>query len=166
MIVTETKNKKSTDTNFFAKIIAAIDNTEQLNGEISRPIASNNQSAKDSFFESRAIGQSFQPEQSISRKLDSMVEAGAAFDVAEYNFEVIGSKNLTESELQYLIANEKAVLCTLHQKLLMKYWFCYSADLLENFASDIYERESIMAEENRVYSYDTYFEAVSGTSQK
>ncbi len=119
-----------------------------------------------SFFATRAMMQSFQPEQSISRKLDAMIEAGASFDVTEDSFEVIGGEQLTETDRQYLTTNKMPVLCTLHQRLLMKHWFNDSPELLESFAFDIFERESILAEENELYTYETYYEAVSETSQK
>ena len=103
---------------------------------------------------------------SISHKLDAMVEAGAAFDVAEDNLVVVGGERLTEQQRQYLIDNEKEVLCTLHQRLLMKHWFYGSRELLESFAFDIYEREAILAEENELYTDEIYFLAVCETSRK
>jgi hypothetical protein len=103
---------------------------------------------------------------SISQKLDVMIEAGAAFDVVEDRFEVIGSERLTENQRRYLIANEKEVLCTLHQRLLLKHWFYDSPELLEDFALDIYEREAILGEENELYTDEIYFLAVSETSRK
>lgn len=73
---------------------------------------------------------------------------------------------MTESERRYLIAHESEVLCTLHQILLMKYLFCDSAELLEKFALDIYERESVIAEETGFYTYETYFQAVCEVARK
>lgn len=166
MIATATKNKKRVDTNFFAEIIAAIDCTGKSKSEIPLQIAANNQPAKDEFFETRGMLQSFRPEQSISQKLDAMIETGASFDVAEYEFEVIGGERLTETDRQYLTANKMPVLCTLHQRLLMKYLFYDSTELLENFAFHIFERESILAEENELYTYEIYFETVSDISRK
>jgi hypothetical protein len=103
---------------------------------------------------------------SISQKLDAMIEAGASFDVAEDNFEVVGGEWLTELQRQYLIANEREALCTLHQRLLLKYWFYDSPELLERFAFDIYEREAILGEENELYTDEIYFQAVCITSRK
>jgi len=161
MVATKQRQKKNRN---FSSLLNTI--TAPRNAEILHPIAPENQPAKDSFFEARGMRQSFQPEQSISRKLDAMIEAGAAFDVAEHNFEVIGSKYLTGQQRQYLTANGREALCTLHQRLLMKHWFYDSKELLESFAFDIYERESILAQETGFYSYETYFEAVSETSRK
>ncbi len=161
MIATKQRQKKIRNFSSLLNTIVAPDNAE-----IIRPVAPNNQPAKDSFFENRAMLQSFQPEQSISRKLDAMIEAGAAFDVTEDSFEVIGGERLPETDRQYLTTNKMPVLCTLHQRLLMKHWFNDSPELLESFAFDIFERESILAEENELYTYETYYEAVSETSQK
>lgn len=110
--------------------------------------------------------EALKPAESISQKLDAMIEAGAAFDVAEHNFLVIGGERLTEQQRQYLIDNEKEVLCTLHQSLLTKHLFSHSPELLESFGFDIYEREAILAEENELYTDDIYFLAVSETSRK
>ncbi|HLM59887.1 MAG TPA: hypothetical protein VK308_03685 [Pyrinomonadaceae bacterium] len=103
---------------------------------------------------------------SISQKLDAMIEAGAAFDVAEDRFEVVGSERLTEDQKQYLVVNEREVICTLHQRLLLKHWFYDSPEMLEDFAFDIYEREAILAEENELYTDEIYFLAISEISRK
>lgn len=146
-----------------------------IKSEIPQPIIDESKTAEfkkadsitsSSFFERRAMLQSFQPKESISRKLDAMIEAGAAFDVTEDSFKIIGGKYLTDNQQQYLITNEKEVLCTLHQRLLMKYLFYDSTELLESFAFDIFERESLMAEETGVYNYETYFETISEASRK
>jgi hypothetical protein len=166
MLATATKNETKPETNFFAEIIAAIDNAEHTTIEMSPLIDSGIQAEKDSFLEPRTVSQPFQPATSISQKLDSMIEAGAAFDVAEDNFEIVGGDNLTEGQKQYLVDNEKEVLCTLHQRLLMKHWFSHSPELIEDFAFDIYKRVAIMAEGNGFYTDEIYFEAVRETSRK
>ncbi len=166
MIATKTKQKIVRSDDFFAAIIAAIDYKVVANNEILLPVVRNNQAAKHSFFEKRAIGQVFAPQTSISHILDAMIAMGAAFDVAEDNFQVVKSEGLTEVERNYLIANEKEVLCTLHQRLLIKHWFYDSPELLEDFAFDIYEFEAILAEAAGLYTYDTYFQSVSHAAQK
>jgi hypothetical protein len=166
MLATATKNEAKPKTDFFAEIIAAIDNAEHTTIEMSPLIGSGIQAEKDSFLEPRAVSQPFQPATSISQKLDAMIEASAAFDVSEDKFEIVGSDNLTEGQKQYLVDNEREVLCTLHQRLLLKHLFSHSPELLEEFAFDIYEREAILADGNGNYTYETYFEAVRVTSQK
>ena len=110
--------------------------------------------------------EALQRAESIVHKLDAMIEAGAAFDVAEHNFAVVGGELLTEQQRQYLITNENEVLCTLHQSLLMKHWFNDSPELLERFAFDIYEREAILGEENELYTDEIYFQAVKQVTAK
>jgi hypothetical protein len=58
------------------------------------------------------------------------------------------------------------VICTLHQRLLLKHWFYDSPEMLEDFAFDIYEREAILAEENELYTDEIYFLAISEISRK
>lgn len=152
--------------NFFAEIIAAIDYVERPHIEVLHPFVSNNQSAKDAFFENRGLMEGFVPEQSIIPKLDAMIKVGVTFDVAEDQFEITGGERLTEAERRYLILNEREVLCALHQILLIKYLFYGSAELLEKFALDIYERESIITEETGIYTYEAYFQAVREVAQK
>lgn len=141
-------------------------NQKNFHSEIISAASVKTPRAEDSFFHARQLMQSYRPEKSISQTLDAMIKSGAAFDVAEHNFEVIGSKYLTEQQRQYLTANGKEALCTLHQRLLMKHWFYDSPELLESFAFDIFERESILAEETGYYAYETYLGAVSETSRK
>lgn len=160
MITTKQRQKKIRNFSSLLNTIAVPGNAETI-----YPVTPNNQ-PKDSFFENRAMLQSFQTGQSISRKLDAMIEAGASFDVIEDSFEVVGGEQLTEPQKQYLVVNEKQVLCTLHQRLLMKHLFYDSTELLESFAFDIFERESILTEENQLYTYATYYEAVCEVSQK
>lgn len=162
---TKTKTQKKNDFDFFAGIIAAIDGKEKIS-DVPHAVATENQNAKDYFFETRGAMESYRPAESISKRLDSLIGKGAAFDVAEDDFIITGAENLSESERRYLDFNKAPVLCTLQQRLLVKYLFCDSAELLNDFAVEIYERESIQAEETHVYTYDTYFAAVSETTKK
>jgi hypothetical protein len=166
MIATATIKKSKFDAVFFAEIIAAIDSTEKKQASIPQLVAVENRNAQDSFFASRGMMQSFCPAESISARLDAIIEAGAAFDVAENDFEVVGAERLTEEQRQYLTANEKPVLGTLHQRLLCKHLFNDSKELLETFAFEIYEREAVLAEAKGFYDYETYFDAVSAISRK
>ncbi len=161
MITTETRQKKIRN---FAALLNTVTKISKV--ETPYPVIFKNEAENDSFFETRTVLQGFVPAQSINQKLNAMIEASAAFDVAEENFEVIGGDRLTEYQRQYLVANEKEVLCTLHQRLLLKHWFYDSPELLEDFAFDIYEREAILVECDGFYSYETYFAAVRETSQK
>ncbi len=160
MITTKSRQKKTRN---FATLLNTVANAAKP--ETLHPAGLSNQSAEDSFFDNRTMRQGLSPAQSTSHKLDAMIEAGAAFDVAEHNFVVFGGESLTEAERQYLIVKEKEVLCTLHQRMLLKHWFYDSPEMLEDFAFVIYERESILTEETGFYSYETYFAAVCETSQ-
>jgi hypothetical protein len=117
-------------------------------------------------FENSTKLQCLAPIQSISHKLNVMIEKGTRFDVGEQKFEVVGGEHLPEFDRQYLVANEKEVLCTLYQRLLVKHWFNDSRELLEEFAFDVEEREAIIAEQYGLFTDDSYFEAVRGTLQK
>ena len=126
MIAVKQKQKKIRNFSSLLNTIAS-----PTKAEILRPVVLNNQSTKDSFFERRLMLQSFRPEESISAKLDAMIESGAAFNVTEDDFQVIGSEQLTERQKQYLTTNEKEILCTLHQRFLMKHYFYDSLNYLK-----------------------------------
>ncbi len=110
--------------------------------------------------------ESYRPAESISGKLDALIGKGAEFDVAEDDFIVTGAENLNESERRYLDFNKAPVLCTLQQRLLVKYLLFDSAELLNDFAVEIYERESIQAEETGFFTYETYYAAVREITAK
>ena len=76
MLATATKNETKTETNFFAEIIAAIDNAEHTTVAMSPLIVCGNQTDKDSFFETRRVSQCFQPSDSISHKIDANDRSG------------------------------------------------------------------------------------------
>ena len=91
----------------------------------------------------------------IVGRLNTMISAGASFDVSADGFQIFGAENLTETEKQFLTVNQPFVLCTLQQALLMKY---LPIDLIPDFIFEIKERAAIA--EDGADLTDTPFEIV------
>ena len=97
--------------------------------------------------------------------LNQMIEAGAWFDVAENEFQIINAERLRQSAIDFLKVNRRAALCVLQQSLLAKHLFSHAEHSLEDFAFEVEERESILTETGRV-SFDAHFEAVREVTRK
>ena len=97
--------------------------------------------------------------------LNRFIEAGCTFDVSGDDFQVIDTnKNLKASARDFLEINSAAILCTLHQSLLVKHLFSHSPEQFEDFACAIAEREAIMTGDGRE-SLSIYCEAVKDVSK-
>ena len=72
--------------------------------------------------------------------LNVMIAAGVKFEVSADNFQTFGA---SERETAFLRDNRAAVLCTLHQSLLMKY---LPLDHVVRFTDEINERAAILSD--------------------
>jgi hypothetical protein len=97
--------------------------------------------------------------------LNRFIEAGITFDVSADDFLFIDTAQILKiSDMEFLNLNSAAILCQLQQSLLMKHLFSHSPFLLEDFAFEIKERESIMTE-TAGSTYELYCLAVSDVTQ-
>jgi len=98
--------------------------------------------------------------------LNRFIEKGITFDVSTTDFQVIDAmQNLKTSDIEFLELNYSIILCQLQQSLLMKHLFSHSPEQFEDFAFEIYERESLLTKAAKT-SFEIYFEAVESTTRK
>jgi len=142
MMQTATGNKTINETNFFAGILAAI---------------SNGENEPEILFETHS--------ESLTQSLNRMIEAGASFDVAADDFQVVGSENLTTTDKYFLEQNKTGALCHLQQFLLVKHLFSHSPEQFEEFAFEIYEREAIITDGGEA-SFPVHCAAVKSVTAK
>jgi len=97
--------------------------------------------------------------------LNRFIENGVWFDVSAADFQIIDkTQTLKTSDREFLNLNGAAILCQLQQSLLMKHLFSHSPELLEDFAFEIWERESILIETAET-NYDFYCAAVKDVTR-
>jgi len=89
----------------------------------------------------RALTQ--QQEPTLQERLNRLIAAGASFDVAADDFQIVGADCLTGSEKQFLVTNKSAVLCTLQQSALQKY---LSLSDLQMFTYEFKERAAVISD--------------------
>jgi hypothetical protein len=101
--------------------------------------------------------------------VNRFIEKGITFDVSADEFQTIDpAQILKTSDKEFLKLNSAAILCQLHQSLLMKHLFSHSPERFEDFAFEIRERECLnspltITDKTR---YEIYFEAVKSTTRK
>ncbi len=88
-------------------------------------------------------------------RLNATISAGASFDVATDDFQIVGADYLTNLQKHFLTASKEPVLCVLQQSLLMKY---LPLDLIPDFIFEVKERAAFA--EDGADSTDTPFEIV------
>ena len=76
----------------------------------------------------------------LTTRLNAMIAAGVSFEVAADDFQAFGA---SERETVFLRENRRAILCTLHQSLLMKY---LPLDYIARFKDEINERTAILSD--------------------
>ncbi len=94
-------------------------------------------------------------------RLNATISAGASFDVATDDFQIVGADYLTNPQKHFLTANKEPVLCVLQQALLMKY---LPIDLIPDFIFEVKERAAIV--EDGTDSTDTPFEIVRDVTRE
>ncbi len=82
-------------------------------------------------------------ESSFVERLNSMIAAGASFDISTDDFQVVGAGFLSNAETTFLHANKPEVLCTLQQSALKKY---LSPSDLQMFKDETKERAAILSD--------------------
>lgn len=97
--------------------------------------------------------------------LNQFIEVGISFEVSADDFQVVDSGQILKaSDREFLELNESAILCELQQSLLMKHLFSHSPFLLNDFAFEIRERESILTEVAET-TYERYCTAVKDVTR-
>lgn len=97
--------------------------------------------------------------------LNRFIEAGITFDVSADEFQTIDANRILKtSDEEFLEINSAAILCTLHQSLLVKHLFNHSPEQFEDFAFEIAEREAIMTGDGRE-CFSIHYEAVKDVSK-
>lgn len=148
MIGTITKNNKKNNS-FFADIIAAVELP-------SKPLEKCN-------VESLTLKKQ---SATLTAILNRFIEKGITFDVSADDFQAIdANQTLKTSDREFLEINSAAILCTLHQSLLVKHLFSHSPEQFEDFAYEIEERESLMSK-TTVVSYESHFAAVTDVTRR
>lgn len=98
--------------------------------------------------------------------LNRFIERGCVFAVFANAFHFIDKRQaLKLSDLEFLKLNKQDILCQLQQSLLTKQLFTHSPELIEDFAFEIMERESLMTITAET-SIGIYYEAVKDTTKK
>lgn len=124
--MTQTITEKTTqiDQKFFADILAAIGSEAHI-----FPV------------EPESIESAFQ---TLQQNLNSLINRGIFFSVTPNGFRTLnGGMKLTEKEELFLSSKSSFVLCHLQQMLLSRDIFNHEPHLLEDFRSEVIERESI-----------------------
>jgi hypothetical protein len=86
----------------------------------------------------------------IQQRINNFIARGISFAVNADNFEIAkGAENLTKKDTDYLVSNAEGVLCHLQQMLLCKEIFDHEPALLEDFKTEVTEREGIVADGNQ-----------------
>ena len=98
--------------------------------------------------------------------LNQLIESGIAFDVSTDDFQVIDEAQILKtSDRDFLEINNADILCQLQQSLLMKHLFSIAPEQFEDFASEIYKRESLLTITDKTI-FQIYCEAVKDTTKK
>jgi len=98
----------------------------------------------------------------IVGRLNTMISAGASFDVSADDFQIFGADNSTETEKQFLTVNKPLVLCTLQQSLLMKY---LPLDSIPDYLFEVKERIAVLTDGGEP-SPELYFETVRDVTKE
>ncbi len=100
------------------------------------------------------------------RILNRFIKNGITFEVSADDFHFIDeAQKLKLSDLEFLKLNNADVLCHLQQSLLMKHLFNHSPELLDDFAFEIKERESLLTITDKT-PFEIYEEAIKDTTMK
>lgn len=177
MTGTKIKKKKPSDTNFFADILAAIDNQKAGENFTIPPELIEEPELISSIFAAGQLPDSSKNTDELLEfktdyfhaQLNGFIENGIVFDVSADDFRFIDKEqNLKLSDMEFLKLNEAAVLCHLQQSILMKHLFSHSPDQFEDFGFEVLERECLnsplrITDKTR---FEIYCEAVKDVTKK
>ena len=143
MVGTLTETKTQTDEAFFADILAAIngEQAKQFSPEKKLPIV-------------------YRSPINLRHKLNTLTNRGISFTVTPGNFALENAQLATAEDLRFLTSHASGILCVLQQGLLTKEIFKPYPPFLDDFKTEIAEREILMSGDKDEISNEIHEQAI------